>query len=109
MVANLLDMDSMFGNADTVLRLLESYFPTDKFLADANEARVNQCPTSTEEFESLVHQCVLNFLQGSDGALEVDEFLKFLRGVEPFSSQWTYTESYVRKNTAKKWGMKNGL
>lgn len=109
MVANLLDMDSLFGNADTVLRLLESYFPTDKFLADANETRVNQCPTSTEEFESLVHQCVLNFLQGSDGALEVDEFLKFLRGVEPFSSQWTYTESYVRKNTAKKWGMKNGL
>ncbi|MNT76380.1 hypothetical protein D3C72_2153720 [compost metagenome] len=52
---------------------------------------------------------MLNFLQGSDGELEVDEFLKFLRGVEPFSSQWTYTESYVRKNTAKKWGMKNGL
>lgn len=109
MVASLLDMDSTSGNADAVLRLLESYFPTDKFLVDANEARVNQCPTSTEEFESLLHQCVLNFLQSSEGKLEVDEFLNFIRDVEPFSSQWIYTESYVRKNTAKKWGMKNGF
>ncbi|MFV3415499.1 ATP-binding protein [Pseudomonas sp. NY15436] len=109
MVASLLDMDSISGNADAVLRLLESYFPADRFLADANGVGVNQCPTSTEEFESLVHQCVLNFLQSSDGSLEVDEFLDFIRDVEPFSSQWTYTESYVRKNTAKKWGMKNGF
>ncbi|MNP37518.1 hypothetical protein D3C76_1309720 [compost metagenome] len=108
MVAKMLEMDSISGNADAVLRLLESYFPTDRFLADANGPGVSQCPTSTEEFESLVHQCVLNYLQG-DGVLEVDEFLSFIRGVEPFSSQWTYTESYVRKNTAKKWGMKNGF
>lgn len=109
MVASLLDMDSISGNADAVLRLLESYFPTDRFLVDASGAGVNQCPTSTEEFESLVHQCVLNFLQSSDGTLEIEDFLDFIRDVEPFSSQWTYTESYVRKNTAKKWGMKNGF
>jgi hypothetical protein len=109
MVAHLLVTNSDSGSADAVLRLLESYFPIDKFLLDANGALVNQCPTSTEEFESLIHQCVLNFLQNSDGELEIDEFLNFIKDVEPFSSQWTYTESYIRKHTAKKWGMKNGL
>ncbi|PYC24065.1 hypothetical protein DMX02_06435 [Pseudomonas jessenii] len=109
MVISLMGMDSTSENAESVLRLLESYFPTEKFLSDANSGGVNQSPTTTEEFESLVHQCVLNFIQSSDGELEVDGFLAFIRDVEPFSSQWTYTESYVRKNTAKKWGMKNGL
>jgi hypothetical protein len=85
MVANLLVSNSASDNADAVLRLLESYFPIEKFVFDANEARVNQCPTSTEEFESLIHQCVLNFLQNSDGELEVNEFLNFIRNVEPFS------------------------
>ncbi|MDI1302585.1 MAG: ATP-binding protein [bacterium] len=109
MMASLLDMDSVSGSADAVLRLLESYFPIDRFLADANGSGVNQSPTSTEEFESLIHQCVINFLQVSDGSLDVDDFLVFIRHVEPFASQWAYAESYVRKNTAKKWGMKNGL
>ncbi|MCO7627106.1 ATP-binding protein [Pseudomonas fluorescens] len=108
MVASLITMDSESGNAESVLRLLESYFPTDKFIADVSDGGVNQSPTTTEEFESLVHQCVLNFIQGSR-ELEVEAFLAFIRDVEPFSSQWTYTESYVRNNTAKKWGMKNGL
>jgi hypothetical protein len=109
MVASLLETESASGSADAVFRLLESYFPTDKFLADAKGGGVSQCPTSTEEFESLIHQCVLNYLHSSDGELEINGFLAFIKDVEPFSSQWTYTESYVRKNTAKKWGMRNGL
>ncbi|NBB12533.1 hypothetical protein [Pseudomonas sp. SLFW] len=109
MVLSLMEANSTSHIADSVLRLLESYFPTDRFLIDANGVGVNQCPTSTEEFESLLHQCVINFLQTVDGKLNVDEFLEFIRAVEPFSTQWTYTESYVRKNTAKKWGMGNGF
>lgn len=108
-VASLLSLDSVSGNADAVLQLLESYFPTDRFLADAGGAGVNQCPTSIEEFEIIINQCVMNFLQGNEGEFVVDDFLGFIRGVEPFASQWTYTESYVRKKTAKKWGMKSGL
>lgn len=108
-VASLLSMDSVSENADAVLRLLESYFPTDRFLADASGSGVNQCPTSTEEFESLINQCVINFLQCNEGPFEIDDFLDFIRDVEPFASQWIYTQSYVQKNTAKKWGMKNGF
>lgn len=108
-VASLLNMDSASENADAVFRLLESYFPTDRFLADANRSVINQCPTSTEEFESLINQCVINFLQSNEGTFELDDFLDFIRNVEPFASQWTYTQSYVQKNTAKKWGMKNGF
>ncbi|NIA36534.1 ATP-binding protein [Serratia marcescens] len=108
-VASLLDMDSVSNNADAVLRLLESYFPTDRFIADANGSGVNQCPTSIEEFESLVDQCVINFIQGHEGGLDVDAFLDFIRDVEPFTSQWIYTQSYVRNFTVKKWGMNNGF
>lgn len=109
MVASLLAADLSSDNADAVLRLIESYFPADKFITDASKSEINQCPTSTEEFESLIHQCVLNYLQSDDGDLHLDNFLKFIRDVEPFASQWIYTENYVRENTAKKWGMKDGL
>lgn len=108
-VASLLSIDSASGNADAVLRLLESYFPTDRFLADAGGSGVNQCSTSTEEFEFLINQCVINFHQTNEDSFDVDAFLDFIRDVEPFASQWTYTQSYVKKNTAKKWGMKSGL
>ncbi|EJB8525273.1 ATP-binding protein [Pseudomonas aeruginosa] len=108
MVARLLGQPDFSADFDAVLRLLESYFPTDMFLKDA-EAGVNQCSTSVEEFESLVDQCMINYLQDCDGAPEIEGFLKFIAVMEPFASQWTYTESYVRKNTARKWGMSNGL
>lgn len=101
MVASLLAADLSSDNADAVLRLIESYFPADKFITDASKSEINQCPTSTEEFESLIHQCVLNYLQSDDGDLRLDNFLKFIRDVEPFASQWIYTENYVRENTAK--------
>jgi hypothetical protein len=110
MVANLLNANSQTGDADSVIRLIESYFPTDKFLADGNGADVNQGYSSVEDFEVLINQCVLNFLQSSgSSSLSVERFLEFIRAVEPFASQWAYTESYVKKNTAKRWGMKNGF
>lgn len=111
MIARLLDFDETPGNADTVFRLLESYFPTDRFLNDAgvSGAGVSQCPTSTEEFESLIRQCMLNYLRDCEGTPDVEGFLEFLKGVEPFASQWLYTESYVRENAARQWGMIDGL
>lgn len=96
------------GDFEAVLRLLESYFPTDMFLKDA-EAGVSQCATSVEEFESLINQCMINYLQDCEENPDIEDFLKFIAVMEPFANQWTYTESYVRKNTARKWGLQNGL
>lgn len=108
MVAQLMEQPGLSGDFDAVLRLLESYFPTEMFLKDA-EAGVSQCSTSVEEFESLIDQCMINYLQSCDSTPEMKGFLQFIAGMEPFASQWTYTESYVRKNTSRKWGMSNGL
>lgn len=108
MVAQLLGVSSVAEEFDGVLRLMESYFPTDLFLKDAATG-VSQCSTSTEDFDTLLDQCMINYLQECDGAPEVDGFLNFIARVEPFSNQWAYTESYVRTNTVKKWGVKNGV
>lgn len=111
MIARVLEFDEPPGNADAVFRLLESYFPTDRFLNDAAElgGGVTQCSTSTEEFESLIQQCMLNYLKDCEGPPDVEGFLKFIKEIEPFASQWPYTESYVRENIAKQWGMIDGL
>ncbi|WP_210715623.1 hypothetical protein, partial [Pseudomonas protegens] len=61
------------------------------------------------DFDALLDQCMINYLQECNSAPEINGFLSFLERVEPFSSQWAYTESYVRVNTAKKWGVKNGI
>lgn len=108
MVAQLLGVSSVTEKFDGVLRLLECYFPTDMFVKDASVG-INQCLTSTEDFNALLDQCMINYLQECNGAPEINGFLSFLERVEPFSSQWAYTESYVRANTAKKWGVKNGI
>ena len=110
-ISKLIALESSPGETDSAFRLLESYFPVDRFLDDArsgNEA-LNQCPTSNEEFESLINQCLINYMRDASGIPKVSGFLSFLRMVEPFASQWTYTEDYVRKNAARQWGMIDGL
>lgn len=109
LVARLLALDELEGSAESVLRLMEVYFPTDRFLDDASGVSVNQCSTTAEEYEALVDQCLLNYMRDCEGDAEINGFLGFLKLIEPFASQWTYAESYVRTNTANKWGMKNGF
>ena len=33
------------------------------------------------------------------------KFLEFIENMEPFSSQWTYSESYIKDNLKDKWGL----
>lgn len=109
LVARLLELDELAGNAESVLRLMEVYFPTDRFLHDAAGVSINQCSTTAEEYEALIDQCLINYMQDCEGDAEINGFLIFLRSIEPFASQWPYAESYVRNNTVNKWGMKNGF
>jgi len=111
MVARLLDVDESPGYTENVLRLLESYFPSERFLDDAGRTGVGvvQGSTSTEAFEELVLQCMLNYFRECEGPPEVQGFLDFIKDVEPFASQWKYAESYVRENFARQWGMTDGF
>jgi len=104
-IENLLETDSS-GNADAAFKLLESYFPTDSFLADAGGSGVTQSSTSHEEFEALINQCMLNYLQTCEGEPDIDSFLNFIKKIEPFASQWKYTKSYVLRTITQTWGIK---
>lgn len=106
LVSTLLSENSQSGSVDAVLKLLESYFPIDRFMEDGNSDKreVNQSITSIEEFGQLVDQAMLNYLKSIETQPDVEQFLSFIKDVEPFSSQWRYTESHVRENIGK-WGI----
>ncbi|MBV6754253.1 MULTISPECIES: ATP-binding protein [Pseudomonas] len=108
MISRLLAQGGTAADFEGVLQLLQSYFPTDMFIKDA-DLGINQCTTSVEEFEALLDQCMINHLQDHKDQSTIDNFLSYVSKFEPFSSQLTYTESYIRNNTAKKWGLKNGI
>lgn len=114
MVVDLLAADGVgdeSGNAASVLKLIESYFPTDHFISDGNkeDSKLSQSLSSSEEFEGILLQCVINYARGCDGQPDIEGFLNYLKGIEPFASQWRYTETYVRENAARQWGMIDGL
>jgi len=113
-VSGLFDEIGELGEIDSLssmLTLLESYFPTESFVQDAGreDSKLNQPPTSTEEYDSLLKQCWLNYLRSSDGSYKVDDFLTYLRSIEPFASHWRYTEDYVRNNASTYIGLSDGL
>jgi len=107
-VAQLLGYSGIAEEFERALHLLESYFPTELFIKDS-AVGISQSSTSIDDFEALLDQCMISYLQKCQGVPNVDGFLKFIAQVEPFSSQWTYTESHVRNNIARKWGVRNGV
>ena len=83
---------------DAVMIMLESYFPTDSFIKDATSADSNlgQPPTSSDEFDAILKQCWLSYFQSSTGKVDFNNFLSFLKNIEPFASHWRYTEDYLK-------------
>lgn len=104
MIAGLIDdskaNDEGVCKLDAALSMLESYFPTDSFIKDAstNDSKLGQPPTSSDEFDAMLKQCWLNYLQLLNGPYNFDDFLSYLKRVEPFASHWRYTEDYLRNN-----------
>lgn len=82
---------------NSVIKMLESYFPTDMFLKDSNTG-ITQHSMDTDEFNALINQCLVNYMQLSSNPTKIKGFLAFLSRIEPFASQMAYTESYVMKN-----------
>lgn len=108
-VEDLLSNDPISENIKMIFKLLESYFPIEQFIYDVKNGNVEQSTISTEEFGSIIDQCVINFQNSHSGKIYSNEFLDFIKNIEPFASQWKYTLSYVQKITAKKWGMNDGF
>jgi hypothetical protein len=97
LLAGLLDDESVGDNLNSVMNMLEAYFPTDMFLKDA-ELGVSQCSVDSHDYDSLIHQCCINYSQSCIEPLSIKNFLQYISNMEPFASQMAYTESYVKKN-----------
>lgn len=90
------------GGPELLLTLLESYFPTDNFLSDlsAQDSKVNQTVTDNEDFDSIILQSIISYTRNHEGPHKAEEFLEFIRNVEPFASHWKYSEEFVRSKAS---------
>ena len=97
--------DSAF--AREVLKLVESYVPIESMIKDREENKLEQVQaiTDPEIFEGLVDACFMACVRQTGRPPTLKEFLKFANKMEPFSSQWKYSEDYIRNNIKEKWGL----
>jgi hypothetical protein len=89
------------------LKLIESYVPTESMIKDreGNQLEQVQAITDPQIFEALIDACFMACLRQAGRQPTLDEFLTFTNGMEPFSSQWKYSESYIKEKLKDKWGL----
>lgn len=89
------------------LKLIESYVPTESMIKDreGNQLEQVQAITDPEIFEVLIDACFMACLRQTGRQPTLKEFLVFANRMEPFSSQWKYSESYIKNNIKEKWGL----
>lgn len=111
LVARLLGSSEAPEEVEIVLSMIEQYLPSERLVADAgsNECHLAQGAIDPSELDRLLSQCAVNYLHAADGTPDLAGFLAFIRNIEPFASQWTYTESHVRDHYATWWGDDNGV
>ena len=103
LLSNLIaQMDELGESFDieSVLSLLESYFPTDSFLGDASKGELNQTLTNDEDFESLIMNAVVAYIQTHPSPHKMNDLLDYLKPVEPFASHWVFVDEYIRNNAS---------
>ena len=90
------------------MNLIESCLPIESFSKDQEsiESEQVQSITDPEAFNFLIDAYFLACVSQVDEHPTLKEVLDFTINVEPFSSQWKYTESYIRNNLKAKWKLK---
>lgn len=93
--------------AREALKLIESYVPTEAMIKDREDNQLEQVQaiTDPEIFEVLIDTCFMACLRQTGRQPTLNEFLDFANKMEPFSSQWKYSESYIKNNLKEKWGL----
>ena len=89
------------------LKLIESYIPTEAMIKDREENQLEQVQaiTDPEIFEDLIDACFMACLRQIGKHPTLKEFLEFANKLEPFSSQWKYSESYIKNKIKDKWSL----
>ena len=90
------------------LKLIESYVPIEAMISDrqSNTLEQVQAITDPEIFEALIDACFLACVRQGGRNPSLKEFLDFAKRMEPFNSQWKYSESHIKDNLKEKWGLK---
>ena len=94
--------------AREALNLIESCLPTEMLADDQAKSKIEQVQSITdpEAFNSLIDAYFLSCVAQSENHPTLSEVIEFTRHTEPFSSQWKYTESYIRNTLKTKWKLK---
>ena len=90
------------------LSLIESCLPIETMITDREALNLDQVQavTDPENFNSLIEACFIACVRQKGGHPSLKEFLDFAKKIEPFCSQWKYSESYIKDVMKKKWVLK---
>jgi hypothetical protein len=90
------------------ISLIESFIPTESLIADRENQNFDQVQaiTDPEIFNSLLDACFLACVRQKGSHPKLREVLEFAKNMEPFSTQWKYSESYIRNELKERWGLK---
>jgi len=108
-------VDAMLSEADDslvaleALKLIEAYVPVDGLISDSSSTALSvvQPITDPDEYEPLVTACFLACTRRLSKTPSLTEFLSFAKAMEPFASQWIYTESLVRARAVETWSLRD--
>lgn len=103
LIENLIDENET--GAVSALKLIESYIPIEQVAKDAGSQSPDfvQPITNPEEYEDLVHACFLVYIRRYGSVPTIKQFLEYIKKIEPFASNWKYTESLVKERAMNQW------
>ncbi len=89
------------------ISLIESFVPIESLIADRENQSFDQVQavTDPEIFNSLLDACFMACVRQKGSHPKLREVLEFARNIEPFSTQWKYSESYIRNELKDRWGL----
>jgi hypothetical protein len=91
-----------------VISLIESCLPTESLIKDRESQYLDQVQaiTDPEIFNAQLDACFMACVRQKGSHPKLKEVLDFAKGMEPFSSQWKYSESYIKNQLKDEWGLK---
>lgn len=94
--------------AREAISLIESFIPIESLIKDRESQHLEQVQaiTDPEMFNSLLDACFMACVRQEGGHPTLKKILEFAKNMEPFSSQWKYSESYIKNELKERWGLK---
>lgn len=94
--------------AREAISLIESFIPIESLIKDRESQHLEQVQaiTDPEIFNSLLDACFMACVRQEGGHPRLKKVLEFAKNMEPFNSQWKYSESYIKNELKERWGLK---